>query len=68
MTQRYAAVLRVVNVGGTGKLPMSKLVAFCETPRRRHPRCTMSAGCRANASRSDAARSMCTTTAWPACA
>ena len=30
MTQRYAAVLRAVNVGGTGKLPMSELVGFCE--------------------------------------
>ena len=29
MTQRYAALLRAVNVGGTGKLPMSELVAFC---------------------------------------
>lgn len=30
MTQRYAAVLRAVNVGGTGKLPMSELKALCE--------------------------------------
>src|SRR5688500_12075862 len=26
----YVALLRAVNVGGTGKLPMSKLVAMCE--------------------------------------
>ena len=26
----YVALLRAVNVGGTGKLPMSKLVEFCE--------------------------------------
>ncbi len=29
MTQRHAAVLRAVNVGGSGQLPMSELVAFC---------------------------------------
>ncbi|RFU48402.1 DUF1697 domain-containing protein [Paraburkholderia sp. DHOC27] len=27
----YAALLRAVNVGGTGKLPMSELRAMCET-------------------------------------
>ena len=27
----YVALLRAVNVGGTGKLPMSKLVAFCKS-------------------------------------
>jgi uncharacterized protein (DUF1697 family) len=27
---RYVALLRAVNVGGTGKLPMSKLKAMCE--------------------------------------
>jgi len=27
---RYAALLRAVNVGGTGKLPMQELVAMCE--------------------------------------
>ncbi|MBY0532723.1 MAG: DUF1697 domain-containing protein [Xanthobacteraceae bacterium] len=27
---RYAVLLRAVNVGGTGKLPMSKLKAMCE--------------------------------------
>jgi uncharacterized protein (DUF1697 family) len=27
---RYVALLRAVNVGGTGKLPMSKLEAMCE--------------------------------------
>lgn len=26
----YVALLRAVNVGGTGKLPMSELVAMCE--------------------------------------
>jgi hypothetical protein len=26
----YIALLRAVNVGGTGKLPMSELKAFCE--------------------------------------
>ena len=26
----YIALLRAVNVGGTGKLPMSELVAMCE--------------------------------------
>lgn len=28
---RYIALLRAVNVGGTGKLPMSELKAMCET-------------------------------------
>ena len=27
---RYVALLRAVNVGGTGRLPMSELVAMCE--------------------------------------
>jgi Protein of unknown function (DUF1697) len=27
---RYIAVLRAVNVGGTGKLPMADLIALCE--------------------------------------
>lgn len=27
---RYVALLRAVNVGGTGKLPMTQLVAMCE--------------------------------------
>ena len=27
---RYAALLRAVNVGGTGKLPMADLKAKCE--------------------------------------
>jgi uncharacterized protein (DUF1697 family) len=27
---RYVALLRAVNVGGTGKLPMSELIAMCE--------------------------------------
>ena len=27
---RYVALLRAVNVGGTGKLPMRELVAMCE--------------------------------------
>lgn len=27
----YVALLRAVNVGGTGKLPMTELVAMCET-------------------------------------
>ena len=26
---KYVALLRAVNVGGTGKLPMSELVAMC---------------------------------------
>ena len=26
----YIALLRAVNVGGTGKLPMAELKAFCE--------------------------------------
>jgi uncharacterized protein (DUF1697 family) len=29
-TQTYVALLRAVNVGGTGKLPMSELRAMCE--------------------------------------
>lgn len=31
MTMRYVALLRAVNVGGTGKLPMSDLRAICES-------------------------------------
>lgn len=30
MLQRYVALLRAVNVGGTGKLPMAELKAMCE--------------------------------------
>lgn len=30
MNRRHVALLRAVNVGGTGKLPMSALKAFCE--------------------------------------
>ena len=30
MTHRYVALLRAVNVGGTGKLPMAELKAMCE--------------------------------------
>ena len=30
MTTRYVALLRAVNVGGTGKLPMNELKALCE--------------------------------------
>lgn len=30
MTKRYAAFLRAVNVGGTGKLPMAELRDLCE--------------------------------------
>jgi uncharacterized protein (DUF1697 family) len=30
---RFVALLRAVNVGGTGKLPMSELVAMCERAR-----------------------------------
>jgi uncharacterized protein (DUF1697 family) len=29
MTTTYIALLRAVNVGGTGKLPMAKLKAMC---------------------------------------
>ncbi|MCP1375287.1 DUF1697 domain-containing protein [Dyella lutea] len=31
MTHRYVALLRAVNVGGTGKLPMAELKAMCES-------------------------------------
>ena len=40
----YVALLRAVNVGGTGKLPMSDLVAMCEAACFEHPRTCIASG------------------------
>jgi uncharacterized protein (DUF1697 family) len=40
----YAAFLRAVNVGGTGKLPMSELRAMCESIGLKHVRTYIASG------------------------
>lgn len=44
MTHHYVALLRAVNVGGTGKLPMSELSAMCEALGFAHVRTYIASG------------------------
>jgi uncharacterized protein (DUF1697 family) len=41
---RYVALLRAVNVGGTGKLPMSELKSMCERAKFKHVRTYIASG------------------------
>src|ERR1700732_728815 len=41
---KYVALLRAVNVGGTGKLPMTKLKSMCESSGFLNPRTYIASG------------------------
>ncbi|MBL9098091.1 MAG: DUF1697 domain-containing protein [Alphaproteobacteria bacterium] len=52
----YVALLRAVNVGGTGKLPMAELKAMCEAAGFRHVRTYIASGNVVFESKASAAR------------
>src|SRR5947209_1455720 len=41
---KYVALLRAVNVGGTGKLPMAELISMCESLGFANPRTYIASG------------------------